>query len=225
MRLKTLAVCHGYIVSAERRAANKPPLDPLTVSISAYDEDPAGYSKLYESVEVRPALARLAAKIPPASVVLDVGCGSGRDVAAFRALGHCAIGVDLSIGMLSCAVALRPDATFVRADACVLPVRSGSVAAVWAIASLVHLDTAGVAAALSEFARVLSPEGVLFFSVPSADETGVAESRSGKRWMRSFGTADLRRSVADAGLRIELEDVRQISPTFRAIDVEASLGP
>jgi ubiquinone/menaquinone biosynthesis C-methylase UbiE len=87
---------------------------------------------------------------------LELGCGTGVRAAAVRELGWTPVGIDLSAAMLRHARGRLPAA---RADATLLPVRTGSVPAV--IAIMVHTDMPAYPAVLQEAARVLRPGGVL----------------------------------------------------------------
>ena len=83
-------------------------------------------------------VARFAVSLPTPSLVLDVGCGPGRDLARFAAHGHVARGIELN-----------PE--FVARARCHAPTMSGDVRdvaahypheffdGIWASASLVHL--------------------------------------------------------------------------------------
>src|SRR5436190_23176690 len=113
-----------------------------------------------------PAFARAVADLaPPAgSTVLDVGCGTGRAVEPLRtAVGQAGrvVGIDVTPEMIEVArragrVAL---AAFVVADAERLPMRSGSVDAVFAAGILTHL--APPHHGLVELARVARPRARL----------------------------------------------------------------
>ncbi len=103
--------------------------------------------------------------------ILDLGCGSGRDMAWFEARGARLIGADLSFGMLAEA---RKNA---RGPLCQLDMRrlafaSGRFAAVWCQAALLHLPKRLVPTALAEIRRVLAPGGVAHVAVQQGDSEG-----------------------------------------------------
>lgn len=56
------------------------------------------------------------ALLPPASLVLDAGCGPGRVSGALRDLGHPVVGVDVDPVLLAAAREDFPDIEFVEAD-------------------------------------------------------------------------------------------------------------
>jgi SAM-dependent methyltransferase len=93
-------------------------------------------------------------------LVLDLGCGEGRGLRMLREAGHHAIGVDRSPTLVAAAAG---DGGVLLGDATRLPIRSGSVAVVFACMSLLDIDDAGVA--LREVRRVLRPGGVLVAAI------------------------------------------------------------
>jgi SAM-dependent methyltransferase len=94
---------------------------------------------------------------------LDVGCGSGEAVAAARARGADAIGVDFSAAMLARARTLAPSAQVTQADAEALPFPHDGFDAVLCNFSLLHVARPEVA--LFEMRRVLRPRGRLAATV------------------------------------------------------------
>ncbi|WP_157641163.1 class I SAM-dependent methyltransferase [Longispora albida] len=93
-------------------------------------------------------------------LVLDHGCGAGRDLAAWHARGARAVGLDVSAGMLAQA-ARRSAGSLLRADLLHLPFAAATFTAVWSVAVMQHLPRTLVEPALVEVARVLRPGGVL----------------------------------------------------------------
>jgi uncharacterized protein len=103
--------------------------------------------------------------------VLDVGCGPGHVTAFLAGHGARVSGLDLSPAMIAVARARVPGCEFAVGDLRALPHASGSLGAVVAMYSLVHLPRAEVAAAVAELARVLAPGGLLLAAVHAGDET------------------------------------------------------
>ena len=117
---------------------------------------------------VLPLLARFAEHLGAGATVLDLGAGPGCDSAELRRLGLRAISLDLSLGMLTAGLLEFPGPR-VQADARQLPFRDGSMAGVWANASLLHLSPEEATAALREARRVLYGSGLLHVSVKAGD--------------------------------------------------------
>jgi len=116
--------------------------------------------------------------------VLDLGCGTGRFSALLRdVLSASVYGVDVSSDMLGQATQ-RDDLGrigFVRGKAEALPLRSGSMHAVFT--AMVYHHIADKPAALGECARVLRPGGRLLIYTPTREALGSF------LWMRFFPTA------------------------------------
>lgn len=113
-------------------------------------------------------LDRLVSTVPAGGLVADIGCGPGRDVALLRRQGLHVIGLDLSIGQLRAST----ERGVVQADMRRLPLRVGSVDAIWCQAALLHMPRVVVPEVLAEFARVLRRGGALSMSVAEGDGEG-----------------------------------------------------
>jgi ubiquinone/menaquinone biosynthesis C-methylase UbiE len=98
----------------------------------------------------------------PIGVALDAACGTGRHTAYLASLGHEVIGVDTSPEMLALAREKVPEGEFHEADLHDLPVADKSVDLVVCAIALSHVHD--LLRVLSEFVRVLRPEGHLVIS-------------------------------------------------------------
>ncbi|RYU62391.1 class I SAM-dependent methyltransferase [Methylolobus aquaticus] len=115
----------------------------------------------------------------PPYTILDLGCGPGRDLAAFKALGHVAIGLDgaerfveMARDRTGCEVWCQD---FLGLD---LPVSHFD--GVFANASLFHCPSRELPRVLRELRNTLKPGGVLFSSNPRGhDEEGWNGGRYG----------------------------------------------
>ena len=110
-------------------------------------------------------LARAAARIPPATDVLDLGCGGGMPMTATLAVGRRVTGVDLSARQIELARENVPDATFIQADMASLDLPAESLDAVTAFYSLTHLPQAELPGLLASIHRWLRPGGVFLGSL------------------------------------------------------------
>jgi len=147
-------------------------------------------------------LGRFAQCIRAGSAILDLGAGPGCDSAELRRLGLRPIALDLSLGMLRAGLPEYPGPR-VQADARWLPFRDGSLAGVWANASLLHLSREEAAAAAREVRRVLSEPGLLHVSVKSGSGADWETERYGEpRWFQYWTEEELDALLATAGFRI-----------------------
>jgi SAM-dependent methyltransferase len=115
---------------------------------------------------------------PPPFTILDFGCGPGRDLKAFEALGHIAIGLEGSArfaGMAKEQGLKLWEQNFLNLD---LP--EGRFDGVFANASLFHVPSQELPRILLELHATLKPRGVLFSSNPRGqNEEGWNNGRYG----------------------------------------------
>ncbi|GAA1853034.1 class I SAM-dependent methyltransferase [Asanoa iriomotensis] len=175
-----------------------------------YDLISTEYARRATAVDARllRELDTLGGALAAGSRVVDIGCGPGREVALLRERGFRVVGFDLSLGQLR-AGGLPGRA---QADMRHLPLRTGSVDAVWCQAALLHLPRPDVPAVLAEFARVVRPGGALYLSVAEGDGAGweVAGNYGSelRRWFTYHREPALTTLLAAAGFA-----VREVSRT------------
>lgn len=174
----------------------------LEQSLAAYDGSAEDYARRSASLPMTPEVDRFTGALAPGSLVLDAGCGTGRDLAALRAAGMTPIGVDRSRALL--AHAGGAGVPLHCADLRALPFADGCFDGVWACASLVHLDPEQTRGALAELARVCRGGGELYASVKIGDDSGAwADSASGRRWFYYWRTESFARAVQQAGFAVQ----------------------
>ncbi len=104
----------------------------------------------------------------PPHAILDLGCGPGRDLCAFAALGHQATGLDGSAALVALARAASGCAVL-HQDFLDLDLAPASYDGIFANAALFHVPSSQIARVLAELAAALKPRGVLFCSNPRGD--------------------------------------------------------
>lgn len=132
----------------------------------SYDDIAETYERLHAAHMAEPARDLVAlASPPPAGRALDVGTGTGvaaAEAAAAIGDGGLAVGVDVSLGMLSMGRRSRPGLRLAAAEAIDLPFRDGTfdvVTASFVISHFTKYETA-----LFDMIRVLKPGGRLAVS-------------------------------------------------------------
>jgi SAM-dependent methyltransferase len=130
--------------------------------------------------------------------ILDFGCGPGRDLRAFTARGHVAIGLDGAPKF----VAMARDASACevwRQDFLQLALPDGYFDGVFANATMQHVPSAALPRVLRELRRALKPRGVFFASTPHGNnEEGWNRGRYGA--YHDFATWS--RHVREAGFTL-----------------------
>lgn len=153
------------------------------------------------------ALLRHVRGTPPFRI-LDFGCGPGRDLAAFRALGHAPIGLEGTPSFVRMAREHSGcevwEQDFLRLD---LP--AGHFDGIFANASLFHVPSADLPRVLRELREALRPGGVLFASNPrGSNEEGWNGGRYGvwhdleswRRHVKAAGYTELEHYFRPPGL-------------------------
>ena len=136
----------------------------------------------------------------PPFTILDFGCGPGRDLKAFTALGHVAVGLDGAARFVE--MARRDSGCEVwHQDFLALDLPAERFDGVFANASLFHVPRAEVPRVLRELHATLKPGGVLFCSNPrGANEEGWNRGRYG-----AYHDLESWRALATGAGFVELE--------------------
>lgn len=133
-------------------------------------------------------------------VILDFGCGPGRDLKTFAALGHTAVGLEGTSAFAAMARAETGcevwEQDFLRLD---LPATHFD--GIFANASLFHVPSQELPRVLRQLQAALKPQGVLFSSNPRG---GNEEGWNGGRYGAYHSLEAWRRYMTDAGFT-ELE--------------------
>ena len=141
---------------------------PLDLTERTYDAIAEWYAERWNTADMaslNDARTHLVSAADSGHPILDVGCGTGRDLAWFSARGFQTIGVDRSSGMLRIAAQTAPEAKLMRGDARHLPLASESMGCWWACAVFVHFDATALRQALAETRRVTRPGGIGLLTV------------------------------------------------------------
>jgi len=115
----------------------------------------------------------------PPFTILDFGCGPGRDLGAFTALGHIAIGLEGAAGFAAMA-RIDSGCEVWQQNFLGLELPSGRFDGVFANAALFHVPTQALPRVLRQLHATLKPGGVLFSSNPHGhNEEGWNRGRYG----------------------------------------------
>ncbi len=136
-----------------------------------------------------------AIEVPAPYAILDLGCGPGRDLAAFAALGHVAIGVDGSARFADMARAFSGCEVW-QQDFVKLALPPAHFDGVYANAALFHVPSAALAQVLLDLHATLKPGGVLFSSNPRGQNQ---EGWNGERYGSYHDQATWERFMVAAG--------------------------
>jgi len=149
--------------------------------------------------------------------ILDLGCGPGRDLATFKALGHEPVGLDASPTFVKMA-RKHAGCEVWQQDLLRLELPVARFDGIFANAVLFHVASQELVRVLRDLHRTLRPGGVLFASNPRGPDI---EGHDGDRygcWMRLETWRDY---VTEAGF-VEIEHYYR--PRGRAIEVQPWLA-
>jgi SAM-dependent methyltransferase len=144
----------------------------------------------------------------PPFTILDFGCGPGRDLMAFKALGHEAVGLEGSARFAAMARE-QSGCEVLEQDFLALELPAARFDGVFANASLFHVPSRELPRVLGELRAALKPGGVLFSSNPRGkNEEGWNRGRYGvyhdleawRRYLAAAGFAELDHYYRPPGL-------------------------
>ncbi|MFE5588418.1 class I SAM-dependent methyltransferase [Kitasatospora sp. NPDC056531] len=183
------------------KGGNGAVFDSAAASVAVYSDHADDYA-LTHAPKMAGQVERFADSLPVPSLILDAGCGPGRDLARFTARGHSARGVDLNPVFVAMANAHAPTSQGdLRDVGSQFP--AGTVDGIWACASLVHLRESETVDVLGQFAGLLRPGGKLYACVRSVGRTGWLDEPDGRRWYTVWDAGAFAVAVADAGFEVD----------------------
>lgn len=171
------------------------------VTIATYDQIARDFAERVWGIRLDHEFDAFAALLPPGALVLDLGCGPGRDTALLRERGYRVIGIDLSMGMLREALR-RARPGFACADMRRIPVPDACFDGVWLNAALLHLPREDVPRTLDEVRRALHAGGALFVAVKHGTGEGWSDWEGHARFFTYFQPDELACLLAAAGFAL-----------------------
>ena len=139
-------------------------------TLSHYDRHAQTYSDGTRDHDVSQNIGSLlkSIEVPPPFELLDLGCGPGRDLKTFTALGHRATGFDGSAQMAALA-RTNSGCDVLEQSLLAMELPASHFDGVFANAVLFHVPTQELPRILRELHATLKPGGVLFTSNPRGD--------------------------------------------------------
>jgi len=136
-------------------------------TIEFYNKNASSYAESTINLDISEQQLAFVNQLPLAGKILDAGCGSGRDLAAFKNLGFEAVGIDASKELVEIAKnnskANVYEKTFDQID------WKNEFDGVWCMASLLHLNRTELKEALFNISAALKPNGKLYASFKSGE--------------------------------------------------------
>jgi len=204
------------------------PPDVVASTRATYDRVAVDYDRRTRDADPAFLSFRTAFAADLEGPVADLGCGPGRDLAALRASGLDAVGVDLSTGMLT--LARAAGLPVVQGDLRRPPFPSGALSGIWSSAALLHVPREDVPAALQAWHGLLRPGGRLGLSTSTGGDEGwevVPYEGEGPvggalhRWFVHHDEPDLVRMLTTAGFTVLSVEQRHSHRTWLMIHAQA----
>ncbi len=179
--------------------------DHLAHTIKIYDEIAPIYSRRwFDSSNIKPLLRSFSSMLPSNAIVLDAGCGCGRDVFYLTENGHDTVGVDLSMGLLNEARARLPKSYFRLMDIRDLKYPDDLFDGILCSAVINHFVEEDLRLAVESFQRVLRNTGLLCITFKNGD---THEFDSIHRFFQYHGIDDIKRIFAEYGFALLEEKI------------------
>ena len=139
--------------------------DHKKITTESYNSTVGEYIKNTDGMHQAKNSRKFISLLDKNSLILDLGCGPGRDARIFTDKGFKVIGVDLSENMIKAAKKRVKNAEFKVMDICRLDFKDNYFDGIWASASFVHIPKNEIPKALKEARRVLKEKGIFYLSV------------------------------------------------------------
>lgn len=131
-------------------------------TVDYYDRNAASFANGTLGVDMSHLYAEFLPRVPQGGVILDAGCGSGRDAVFFKQHGFTVVAFDASreLAALASKALGQPVSVMTFQDL----ESVGEYDAIWACASLLHVPTAEMDDVLRRLTRALRSGGILYAS-------------------------------------------------------------
>lgn len=145
------------------------------MTIEYYNQNAGTYMEDTFGADMSAARERFLKHIPAGGIIMDFGCGSGRDAKAFADAGYNIVALDGSQELCNKAheVLSQPVICCKFQDYRAMTKFDG----VWACASLLHLSEEELTPVLLELTKSLKPGGVLYMSFKNGEFAGERNGR------------------------------------------------
>jgi len=134
------------------------------MTMNFYQLNAESYFDSTSRIDPTSFLKPLAERLPPGAAILDVGCGSGRDLKWFKERGFAAAGFEQAPDLARRARE-HSGCPVIEGDFCTYDFSRLSYGAVILVGALVHLPESALAPTLRRILQALKPDGLLYLTL------------------------------------------------------------
>ena len=165
-------------------------------TIDYYNSNAAAFAAGTENADMSECRGRFLSYLTPGAAILDAGCGSGRDMAAFRDAGYEVSGFDASEEL--CRIAAEKTGIPVKQLFFEELEGEQEYDGIWACASLLHVARTDLPDVLRRLHKLMRPNGILYASF----KYGTGERIKEGRYFCDFTEESCRSLMEQAGFGV-----------------------
>lgn len=144
-------------------------------TLEYYEDNAEGYAAATVDVDTSELRAKFTEFLPAGGAILDAGCGSGRDAAAFIGLEFKVTAIEPARNLA--AIAARNTGLDVEVRRFQEIDWNNKFDGIWCCASLLHVPEEDMPGVIARLARALRPGGILYASFKIADGSYQEQAR------------------------------------------------
>jgi SAM-dependent methyltransferase len=167
------------------------------MSVNFYDQQADNFANNTLSVDMRALYAEFLPLLAPGSLIIDAGCGAGRDSRYFLANGFKVIAFDASQALV--AIARQITGLPVMYSTFLAFNSSIKADALWACASLLHVPWHEQQGTFRHLAKMVKPKGLIYCSY----KYGTHDHAKDGRQFTNANETRLEQFIADSGLHVK----------------------
>jgi len=149
--------------------------DKTADTITYYNNQSKQYTQDTQSLDFSEFQNAFLAYLQPGALIVDLGCGAGRDSKAFMERGFRVIAVDGSKELATVAAEYIGQEVLCETFQQYMP--ATMVDGIWACASLLHLPEDEIKEVIAKLTEKLNPDGVFYMSFKNGDFSGFRNER------------------------------------------------
>jgi ubiquinone/menaquinone biosynthesis C-methylase UbiE len=188
------------------------------ITIESYNKTAKEYDKNTNNFIQENYKKKFLSKIKSGGLILDIGCGAGRDAKYFTEKGYEVIGIDMSSELLNIAKLNAPKAKFKLMNMKNIEFDSNTFDGIWANASLVHLPQEYLVKVLSSIYKILKPNGYFYVSVKQGEgEMLSSDSRykGVEKFWSYYSEEEFKKALLNAHFTVLKYDISKIDNSYQ----------